>query len=207
MAIVINWLQAMSPFSLYTIGYSGFSIEDFIAILKKNSIGAIVDVRSSPYSSRFEEYNITNIKPSLNDSNIFYLFFGDELGARPKDRSLYTNNVADFIKMAKSTAFIDGCKRVREGLDKFSIGMMCAEKDPATCHRTILVTNAFRNTYPEINIFHIHPSSKIESQEKLDRRIMAMYGLEQEHLFKTYEERLKEAYSLREKAIAYNDET
>lgn len=197
----------MSLFNLYTIGYSGFSIEDFIGVLKNNSIGAIVDVRSSPYSSRFELYNITSIKDCLNNKNIFYLFLGDELGARPKDRSLYTNNVADFTKMAKSNAFIDGCKRIRDGLDKFPICLMCAEKDPATCHRTILITNAFRNSYPEINIFHIHPSSKIEPQEKLDRRIMAMYNLEQEHFFKSFEERLKESYSLREQAIAYNDET
>lgn len=197
----------MSPFNLYTIGYSGFSIEDFISVLKNKSIGAVVDVRSSPYSSRFELYNITNIKEYLNSKNIFYLFLGDELGARPKDRSLYTNNVADFTKMSKSNTFIDGCKRIREGLDKFPICMMCAEKDPATCHRTILVANAFRNSYPEINIFHIHPSSKIEPQEKIDRRIMAMYDLEQEHFFKSFEERLKEAYSLREQAIAYNDET
>lgn len=207
MGTATNWSQVMSPFSLYTIGYSSFVIEDFIAILKKKSIGAVVDVRSSPYSTRFEAYNITNIKDSLNNSAIFYLFLGDELGARPKDHSLYTNNVADFSKMAKSNIFVDGCKRIRDGLDKFSICLMCAEKDPATCHRTILVANAFRNFYPEINIFHIHSSSKIEPQEKLDRRIMAMYDLEQEHFFKNFEERLKEAYSLREKAIAYSDET
>ena len=197
----------MSPFNLFTVGYSGFSIEDFVALLKKKSIGAIVDVRSSPYSSRFEQYNITNIKGVLNDNSIFYLFLGDELGARPKDRLLYTNNVADFNKMAKSSIFVDGCKRIREGLDKFSICLMCAEKDPATCHRTILVANAFRNLFPEIKIFHIHSPSKIEPQEVLDRRIMAMHDLEQEHFFKNFEERLKEAYSLREKAIAYNDET
>ena len=38
----------MSLFNLFTIGYSGFAIEDFIAVLKKNSIGALVDIRSSP---------------------------------------------------------------------------------------------------------------------------------------------------------------
>ena len=197
----------MSPFNLYTIGYSGFSLEEFIETLKQKSIAAIIDVRSSPYSSRFEQYNITNIKDILNNNSIFYLFLGDELGARPKQRSLYTNHVADFTKMAKSTAFIDGCRRSREGLIKFSICLMCAEKDPATCHRTILVANAFRNIYPEISIFHIHSASAIEPQEKLDRRIMAMHNLEQEHFFKNFEDRLKEAYSLREKAIAYSDET
>ena len=152
----------MSPFNLFTIGYSGFAIEDFIAVLKKNSIGALVDIRSSPYSQYFKDYDITNLKFILNEKEIYYLFFGNELGARPEDHSLYTNGVADFSKMAESESFKNSCKRVRDGLNKFSICLMCAEKDPATCHRTILVTNNFRNIYPEINIFHIHSPSKEE---------------------------------------------
>lgn len=194
----------MSPFNLFTIGYSGFLVEDFISSLKKESIGALVDIRSSPYSSHFKEYDITNIKCLLNKNMIYYLFLGNELGARPNDYSLYTNNIADFSKMAKSESFIDGCARVREGLNKFSICLMCAEKDPAACHRAILVANNFRNIYPEINIFHIHSSSKIEPQKKLDRRIMSMYKLEQEDLLKDEIERRKEAYLLQEKKIAHN---
>lgn len=195
----------MSLFNLFTIGYSGFLINDFIATLKKESIGAVIDIRSSPYSARFSDYNSVAIKSSLNTNNIFYLFLGNELGARPKDSSLYTNRVADFSKMAKSQSFIDACKRIREGLNKFPLCLMCAEKDPLSCHRTILVANAFRKIYPHIKILHIHSISKIESQEKLDRRIMAMYDLEQEDFFKNFDERLKEAYSLREKAIAYTN--
>ncbi len=206
MDIATNWSRDMSPFNLYTIGYAGFPLDDFLSELRSKSIGAIIDVRSSPYSSRFEQFNITNIKDILNKNKIYYLFLGDKLGARPKDISLYTDNCADFEKMSKSSQFIDGCKRIKEGLNKFSVCIMCAEKDPATCHRTILVANTLRNLYPEVNIFHIHPLSKIEPQEKLDRRIMAMYDLEQEHFFKNFEERLKEAYSLRGKAIAYSEE-
>ena len=107
----------MSLFNLFTIGYSGFAIEDFIAVLKKNSIGALVDIRSSPYSSHFKDYDITNLKCLLNKNMIYYLFLGNELGARPNDHSLYTNRVADFSKMAESELFIDGCARVREGLN------------------------------------------------------------------------------------------
>lgn len=195
----------MSPFNLFTIGYAGFLIKDFITTLKQESIGALVDIRSFPYSSRFSDYDIKNIKYSLNENNIFYLFLGNELGARPKDTSLYTNKIADFNKMAKSEPFIEACSRIREGLNKFPICLMCAEKEPLACHRTILVANSFRKLYPKIRILHIHSLSKIETQEKLDRRIMAMYHLEQEDFFKSFDERLEEAYLLREKAIAYNN--
>ncbi len=206
MVIVTNWLQDMSQFNLFTIGYAGFTLSEFISALKGKQIGALIDVRSSPYSSRFEQFNITNIKDVLNNNGIYYLFLGDGLGARPKDSSLYSNNSADFDKMAKSQFFIEGCKRVRDGLNKFPVCLMCAEKDPATCHRTILVANNFRNVYPEVTIQHIHSLCKIEPQEKLDRRIMAMYDLEQEHFFKSFDERLFEAYSLRAKEIAFHEE-
>lgn len=196
----------MSKLKLYTIGYAGFSVDDFINTLKEKSIGALVDVRSSPYSSRFEQFNITNVKDVLNNNNIYYLFLGDELGARPKDRSLYSNNSADFDKISKSSLFIDGCQRIRDGLSKFPVCIMCAEKDPVTCHRTILVANKFRSLYPDVTIQHIHSSTKIEPQEKIDRRIMAMYDLEQEHFFKSFDERLIEAYSLRAKEIAFHED-
>lgn len=197
----------MSPFNLFTIGYSGFAIEDFIAVLKKNSIGALVDIRSSPYSKYFKDYDITSLKFILNEKKIYYLFFGNELGARPEDHSLYTNGVADFSKMANSKSFRNGCERVREGLNKFSICLMCAEKDPATCHRAILVTNNFRNIYPEINIFHIYSPSKIESQEQLDIRIMTINKLDQGDLLKSEIERQKDAYLSQEKKIAYTIES
>jgi len=197
----------MCPHKLYTIGYSGFTPDEFIEILKKYSIGLVVDVRSAPYSSYFEQYNMDNIKNSLRKNRIYYVFLGDDLGARPKDTSLYSNNIVDFEKISNSHAFRNGCERIRECLEKFSICMMCAEKDPANCHRSILITNTFRKIYPETKILHIHSISKLESQKNIDWRIMSMYKLEQEHFFKNFDERKNEAYTLREKEIAYSDET
>ena len=195
----------MSLYNLYTIGYSGFDIDNFLLALKKYSIGALVDVRTSPHSAYYTIYNRENIKNILNRENIFYLFLGKELGARPEDGALYTRHIADFKKISNSDSFIEACKRIRQGIEMFPICMMCAEKDPINCHRTVLVANAFRNRYPEVSIFHIHSDLKIESQDRIDRRIMALYNLEQEHLFKDYETRKIKAYSLREKDIAFNE--
>lgn len=189
----------MHPHTLHTIGYSGFSLEEFLCVLKERSIGALVDVRSSPYSSRFKDFNSSDIKYRLNENNIYYLFLGEQLGARPKDTTLYTNGFVDFSKIAASDAFIHGCSRIREGLNQLTVCLMCAEKDPATCHRAILVAHTLRILYPEINIAHIRSLTNIETQDALDRRIMALYGLEQEHFYKNSGERLREAYALRSK--------
>ena len=192
--------------NLYTIGYSGFSYNEFIDTLKKYSIGAIIDVRSSPYSSYFEQYNMSNLKYDLNRHSIHYLFFGDELGAKPKDVTLYSNNVVDFAKMAKSDAFISGYKKIRDELNKFPICLMCAEKDPINCHRAIFITHSLRNIYSKINILHIISLQEIkpEQQNELDERVMSMKNLKHPNLWgMSYEDRLNEAYSLRQKEIAY----
>lgn len=62
----------MSLYNLYTIGYSGFDIDNFLLALKKYSIGALVDVRTSPHSAYYTIYNRENIKNILNRENIFY---------------------------------------------------------------------------------------------------------------------------------------
>ena len=174
----------MSPYKLYTIGYTTFPApEEFIQVLKKYNINALVDVRSSPYSQRYECFNRENIRHALKEEGLEYVFLGDELGARPNNLALYTDGVADFSKMQNSETFLNGCRRVRLGLEKnYVICLMCAEKDPMTCHRTVLVSHAIRNLYKnEINIEHIQENA-LEQQEHLDRRIMNKFNMDTNNL-------------------------
>ena len=57
---------------IYTIGYSGFVIDDFIKILKKYEISVVIDVRSNPYSQYHLEYNKENLKKKLKQNRIYY---------------------------------------------------------------------------------------------------------------------------------------
>jgi len=193
----------MNQYNLYTIGYAGFLEDCLVETLKKYSIGAVIDVRSSPYSMRFEAFNAPNIKVLLTLHNIHYLFFGDTLGARPDDCSLYTDNMVDFNKFAKSEQFLKTCERILSGLEKFNICLLCAEKDPAICHRTVLIARNFKYLYPNINIYHILSNSTLEPQENIDRRLLIEYQLDSYDLIKTPEEQLAEAYCKRAKEIAY----
>ncbi len=149
---------------LFTVGYTSFlakdgrpSLDAFVNMLHLFRIGSIVDVRSSPYGSAyFREYGKDTLEAFLRRHGIYYQHFGRQFGARPDDPSLYTDGRADFSKMSKTPDFVDGCRRIAtSGLSKMSICLMCAEKDPLTCHRTILVANHFRLAFPDIEILHI----------------------------------------------------
>lgn len=162
---------------LYTIGYSAFfQIEDFLACLRARGIGAVVDVRAFPNISSFDQYKGDNLKAILKENAIHYLSFAAEFGARPADDSLYTDNAADFTKISQSPQFQKGCERIRKGLENFNICLMCAEKDPAVCHRSILITHALEKIYPDMAIRHLLPG-KILSQKDIDADLKKRYAL------------------------------
>lgn len=160
--------------TLYTIGYCRYSPESFLDTMRKHDIGAVVDVRANPYSRTFPFYNRENINNYLRTNSIYYLSFAEEFGGRPKDPDLYINGKPDPEKFAASENFKHGVKRLAEGLDKFNVCLMCAQKDPIICHRAILIGHQFRLLYPDARIIHITPE-KLETQAELDRRVLARF--------------------------------
>jgi len=162
--------------TLFTIGYSNRSIEDLIALLRQHKITALCDVRSAPYSSRNPLYNREIFKQSLKLHNIEYVFLGEELGARPKDLSCYVEGKAIYEKIAATKLFKKGLERVKLGLEKgYTLALMCAEKDPMTCHRTILICRNLRGQ--GVDIEHIIDHKTIETQADLEKRLIALLKL------------------------------
>ncbi|GBF79872.1 DUF488 domain-containing protein [Aphanothece sacrum] len=162
---------------LYTIGHSDHSLEDFIKLLKQHHITAVADVRSHPYSRYLSHFNKSELQASLEKENITYVFLGQELGARPNNENCYINGKAVYEKIANTALFQEGIQRVLKGVKKYRVALMCAEKDPLTCHRTILVCQQL-NSY-NLEIKHILPTGKLESHEDLENRLLDKQGFSQ----------------------------
>lgn len=194
---------------IYTIGHSRHNIEDFIKLLQMNDINCICDVRSMPYSKFAEQFNQKNLKDELKKNNIEYLFFGDEFGARRKEPDLYTNGKVDFEKVACDSKFINGIKRIEKGVIKgYKIALMCAEKDPIECHRTILVARNLDLNGFEVN--HILDDGSIISQKEIDQRLLKKHfpKRNQISIFDENEtiDYLKEAYKIANQSIGFKEE-
>ena len=86
----------------------------------------------------------------------------------------------------------------------FRIALMCAEKEPVECHRTILVAWHLANR--EIEIQHIIATGELESQEDALRRLARAAKAPENDLFRSAEELLAETYRRQEKRIAYDTE-
>lgn len=192
--------------TIYTIGYATKPIDVFIEQLKDHQIDVVADVRSVPYSKIFHDYHKESIFTYLKQHNIRYVYLGDELGPRSKDPKNYDDNgQIQFDRLMQAPLFKQGIERLFNGLDKgFKIALMCAEKDPATCHRSLLI-GYFLERYQNaknLEIAHIDHNGEIEQQNNLEQRLCHHHGIEQD-LFMTTEERQKQAYEIQLKQTSY----
>ncbi|GHT89157.1 hypothetical protein FACS1894137_17990 [Spirochaetia bacterium] len=138
----------------------------------------------------------------LKDNDIKYVFLGDNCGARINDPTCYIDGRVSYDKIKETTVFKQGLERILNGLNKYSISLLCAEKDPISCHRDILVCRNLK-TY-NLNIQHIISENVLEPNLKAENRLLKQFKLDINDIFMSDEERLNLAYDKQGNKIAYN---
>lgn len=113
--------------SLFTIGHSNQTAEQFVGLLQKHGVRLLADVRSAPASRFAPQFNRAALTRSLQDAGIEYRWFGQMLGGKPR---------------APEPVFSAGIAELLEAAGDHTTAIMCAERDPRMCHRTHLVTPA-----------------------------------------------------------------
>ncbi len=191
--------------TLYTVGHSNHSIDRFIELLVSNRIEAIADVRSSPFSHFNPQFNREFLARKLEQSGIRYVFLGDELGARRSESECYIGNKVDYALVASLPLFRRGIERLKKGAKQMRVAIMCAEKDPITCHRMILVAKEAKTEFTKI--FHILADGSLETQEHAEARLLEAHHAQEPDLFAPREQRLETAYRSRAQEIAYVEQS
>jgi uncharacterized protein (DUF488 family) len=186
------------------VGHSNHPIEKFIGLLTANGISAIADVRSRPFSRRNPQFNKDRLAAQLAQHAIAYVFLGRELGARSEDPACYEDGRVQYARLAQASAFKAGIERVLSGAQKYRLALMCAEKEPLDCHRTLLVSCALHKL--GVPIAHILADASVESQEQTMSRLIDMLGLSKVDMFREHADLVAEACRLREQRIAYAKE-
>jgi len=160
---------------LFTIGYTTFQFEDFIDVLKHYEINVVIDVRSLPYSKHHAQYNKEIVERILNNNKIYYRNYSNEFGARQTERRYFSREgYLDFELFTESKMFKCGFDKIRDSLVRGSnVVLMCAEKDPAVCHRSIMISRVFHNSGETVN--HILADGNTESQKDIELRLLDKY--------------------------------
>ena len=133
----------MKQKSIWTIGHSTRTLDEFIAMLKSFQIELVVDIRSFPGSRRYPHFNKEALTISLPGSKIEYTHLV-KLGGRRKPRVDSHNTgwrvaafrgyadymeTEDFSNAIKDLEFLGSRKRV---------AYMCSEAVWWSCHRSLV---------------------------------------------------------------------
>ena len=186
---------------IYTIGHSTHTIDRFVELLLMHEISAVCDVRSDPYSRFNPQFNREVLQKELKRNGIAYVYLGKELGPRSDDPSCYANGKIRYDRLAKRGLFREGLARLRQGMASHRIALMCAEKDPIMCHRTILVCRDLRAD--NIRIRHILEDGSLEENRESMTRLRRVLKLQEADLFTTPEEMIERAYDIQGEKISY----
>ncbi len=156
--------------SVLTVGHSDHPLDRFLNLLKTSSVEVVVDTRSYPYSNFAPQYDQQPLKEALTKSNLQYLYLGRELGGRPDGDQYYdAEGHVLYNRVADSELFQQGLARLETGIRKFRVALLCAEENPAGCHRRLLVSRVLLNH--GIAVDHIRGDGRLQSEADLAREI------------------------------------
>jgi uncharacterized protein (DUF488 family) len=159
-----NTLHA-SP-RVLTIGHSNHQIRHFLDLLKSHSVQVVVDTRSQPYSEYASQFDQKSLKKTLDVVGIRYIFLGRELGGRPDGDEFYdAQGHVLYGRVAETDLFREGLSRLEKGIREYKVAMLCAEENPAACHRRLLVGRVLLDH--GIQVDHIRGDGRIQTEDEV----------------------------------------
>jgi uncharacterized protein (DUF488 family) len=126
---------------LYTIGHSSRSLDQLVALLAAHGIRHVVDVRRQPASRRHPHFHRRALTAGLAAAGVGYTWLealgGLRTPAPASPHSALDDAMAGYAEHMATAAFAAAIERLA-GLAVAPTAVMCAEADPASCHRRLL---------------------------------------------------------------------
>lgn len=190
----------MNP--ILTIGHSNHALDALIALLHRHRVTALADVRSAPYSRFNPQFNRESLARSLKSCGIEYVYLGDGLGGRSDDPACYEDGRVRYDRVTEKAPFQHALDRVVRGAANHRIVLLCAEREPLECHRTLLVAPALDER--GVKVAHIHADGELEPHGEAMERLLDRFNLHPS-LYQPREKQVAEAIELQAKRVAFVD--
>lgn len=127
---------------IFTIGYEGATMPEFVAALKSAGVERVIDVRALPLSRR-PGFSKTPLKGALAEAGIDYVHLR-ALGTPADGRSAArAGRHADMARIYAGQlqlpeAMVQGEQMLHLASEKAS-ALLCFEREPEHCHRSLLL--------------------------------------------------------------------
>jgi uncharacterized protein (DUF488 family) len=181
----------MSTATLYTLGHSNRSMDEFAPLLTAQAIETLIDVRAQPHSSRHPHFSMDALREAMEKLGIVYHWAGRQLGgrrsARPDSRhQALEEGLRGYADYMETDPFQRSAAQLVALASKSPAAIFCAERSPGRCHRRLIADYL---TLQGVEIIHLidpgdarshqlSPEARRESAELIyDRHVNAKLDL------------------------------
>ena len=135
--------------TIFTIGHSNRSIEEFLELLREAGADLVVDVRRLPGSNRYPQFNADALEASLKSVGAGYTRIEELTGRRGRDKSVPSDvngfwrnrSFHNYADWALTDEFHAGLARLRHLSEDAVPAVMCSEAVWWRCHRRLIADN------------------------------------------------------------------
>jgi uncharacterized protein (DUF488 family) len=147
--------MAANSLRIFTIGYEAATMADFIAALEGAAVERVIDVRALPLSRR-PGFSKTPLKGALAEAGIDYVHLralGTPAAGREAARKGQLQELQRIYagQLELPEAIAEGAQMI-ELASEVPSALLCFERDPAGCHRTLLL----RAIAPHAEAIHLY---------------------------------------------------
>ncbi len=127
---------------LFTIGYEGAGLQEFLDCLEKNAVECLLDVREIAFS-RKRGFSKTPLSRALDERGIQYVHF-KELGSpssvreelkQGHDYRKFFHEMEEYLATQ-----VEGIERAYSYIGRMTCCLMCYERLAAECHRKVVAS-------------------------------------------------------------------
>jgi len=137
-----------------------------LGLLRSQAVQVVVDIRSQPYSKYATQFDQENLKAALLGAGVRYLFLGRELGGRPDGDEFYDQEGhVLYDRVAATSVFQEGLSRLERGIREYNVAILCAEENPAACHRRLLVGRVLLDHGFQVE--HIRGDERVQTEDEI----------------------------------------
>ncbi len=128
---------------ILTAGYGNRGFAGFVALMKRHGVTHVVDVRSVPQSSYWEDFRRPRLQRILPEAGLRYVYMGDTLGGVPDSPILCKDPEAVPLEPLFDAPELHlGLDRLIQAAEDRVVCMMCGCLRPHRCHRSRLIGEA-----------------------------------------------------------------
>ena len=141
---------------LFTIGYEGATMDEFLSALREAGVERVIDVRALPLSRR-PGFSKTPLRNALAEAGIHYVHLralgtpaSGRAAARAGRRAELEEIYAGQLELPEAIVAAEEMKRLAAERPS---ALLCFERDPSCCHRTLL----WQSVAPEAEVVDLVP--------------------------------------------------